>query len=73
MAFKPGMMVDLCMAYMLMLVPMALIIMQGHSGPGEKQNQHSSKQAMGCFHPRDAQALLSPITPIYHHFPSQST
>ena len=32
MAFKLGMTVDLCMAYMLMLVSMTLILMKGHSG-----------------------------------------
>ena len=32
MAFTRGMTVDLGMAYMLMLVSMTLILMQGHSG-----------------------------------------
>ena len=38
MAFKLGMMVDLCMAYMLMLVSVTLRLMQGHSGSAEENN-----------------------------------
>ena len=39
MTFKPGMTVDLWMAYILMLVLMTLTLMQGHSGSAEEKNQ----------------------------------
>ena len=39
MAFKLGMMVDLAMAYVLTLVSMTLILMQGHSGSTKAKNQ----------------------------------
>ena len=39
MVFKLGMKVDHCMAHMLMLIPMTLILMQGHSGSAEENNQ----------------------------------
>ena len=38
MAFKLGMTVDLCMAYMLMLVSMTLTLIQGHNGSTEENN-----------------------------------
>ena len=47
MAFKLGMAVDLCMAYiiyMLMLTSMTLTLMQGHSGLTDGKNQCSSQQ-----------------------------
>ena len=36
MAFKYGTTVDLCMAYMLMLILITLTLMQGHSGSAEE-------------------------------------
>ena len=50
MAFKLGMTVDLCMAYVLILVLMTLTLMQGHSGLAKAKNQHwmlsATKQAI---------------------------
>ena len=43
MAFKLDVAVDLFMAYMLMLVPITLNLMQGHSGSGEGDNSASNK------------------------------
>ena len=40
MAFKHGMTVHLCMAYVLMLVSMTLTLMQGHSRSAKAQNRH---------------------------------
>ena len=37
MAFKLGMTVDVCMAYMLTLVSMTFTLMQGHSGSAKAQ------------------------------------
>ena len=49
MAFKLGMMVDLCMTYMLILVLMTLTLMQGHSWSPKAKNQRkifsTTKQA----------------------------
>ena len=39
MAFKPGMTVDICMAYMLMDVSMTLTLMQGHIGQAKAKYQ----------------------------------
>ena len=49
MTFKLAMMVDLCMVYMLMLIPVTLTFMQGHSGSEEekvsvKSSRHLSRQ-----------------------------
>ena len=50
MAFKLGMTVDLCMAYVLILVSMILTLMQGHSGLAKAKNQRwmlsATKQAI---------------------------
>ena len=40
MASKLGMAVDLCTAYMLMLVAITLALMQGHSGSANAKYQH---------------------------------
>ena len=37
MAFTLGMTVHLCMTYMIMLVPIALSFMQGHSGSAQEK------------------------------------
>ena len=39
MAFKRGMSVNTCMAYVLMLVSMILTLMQGQSGLADENNQ----------------------------------
>ena len=38
MAFKRGMTVDVCMAYILMLVSMTFTLMQGHNGSADEKN-----------------------------------
>ena len=40
MAFKPGLTVDLCMVYLLMLVLMTSTLVQGHSGSEKIQSTH---------------------------------
>ena len=52
MAFKLGIAVDACMAYMLMLMSMTLTLMQGHSGleeSGEISVELSTKQSNKHF------------------------
>ena len=46
MAFKLGMSVDLCMAYMPMLVSMTLTLMQGHNGSAKATIIWTTKQAI---------------------------
>ena len=48
MVFKRGMTVDVCMAYiMLMLVSMILVLMHGHSGSAKAFDPHLSAMARG--------------------------